>query len=135
MVEDGEPQPVETGQPFSGSDPQVPVGCLAQGADPVLRQAVFDAPYAVAVFNAGRCKRGSLQCEERDNGSQRGCGTQHKDRMTISQPWRYRQAGVSYSHMRLACLLMFLALDERTAGLVNQIADSGQIVEIATPAS
>ena len=37
--------------------------------------------------------------------------------------------------MRLACLLMFLALDERTAGLVNQIAESGQIVEIATPAS
>jgi hypothetical protein len=37
--------------------------------------------------------------------------------------------------MRLACLLMFLALDERTAGLVNQIAESGQIVEIATPSS
>ena len=37
--------------------------------------------------------------------------------------------------MRHAYLLMLFALDERTADLVNRIADSGQIVEIATPAS
>jgi hypothetical protein len=33
--------------------------------------------------------------------------------------------------MRLVVLLMFLALDERTGGLVEQISVSGQVVEIA----
>ncbi|HYW47050.1 MAG TPA: hypothetical protein VE959_29560 [Bryobacteraceae bacterium] len=37
--------------------------------------------------------------------------------------------------MRYLCLLMLFALDERTAGLVDQVAASGQIVEIATPSS
>ena len=37
--------------------------------------------------------------------------------------------------MRYLCLLMLFALDERTAGLVEQVAASGQIVEIATPSS
>jgi hypothetical protein len=37
--------------------------------------------------------------------------------------------------MRYACLLMLFALGQRTADLVNQIAASGQMVEIATPAS
>ena len=30
-------------------------------------------------------------------------------------------------------LLLFLALDARTTDLIRQVADSGQIVEIATP--
>jgi hypothetical protein len=37
--------------------------------------------------------------------------------------------------MRHAWLLMLFALDERTADLVKQIADSGQVVDIAMPAS
>ncbi len=37
--------------------------------------------------------------------------------------------------MRLIALLMLLALDERTAGLVEEIAASGQIVELATQPS
>ena len=37
--------------------------------------------------------------------------------------------------MRYLFLLMLLAADERTAGLVEQIAASGQVAEIATPSS
>ena len=37
--------------------------------------------------------------------------------------------------MKLIFVLGLFALDERTAGLVEQISLSGQIVEIATPAS
>lgn len=37
--------------------------------------------------------------------------------------------------MRYLWLVMLLALDERTAGVVEQIAASGQVVEIATPSS
>jgi hypothetical protein len=37
--------------------------------------------------------------------------------------------------MRYFFLLMLLAVDERTTDLVEQIAASGQIVEIATPSS
>ena len=37
--------------------------------------------------------------------------------------------------MRAFWLLMLLALDERTAGLVEQIAASGAVAEIATPAA
>jgi len=37
--------------------------------------------------------------------------------------------------MRYFWLMMFFALDERTADLVDQISRSGQIVEIATTAS
>lgn len=37
--------------------------------------------------------------------------------------------------MRLVLLMMLFALDERTANLVEQVSASGQVVEIATPAS
>ncbi len=37
--------------------------------------------------------------------------------------------------MRYGFLLLLFALDERTAGLVGQVAASGQVVEIATPSS
>ena len=37
--------------------------------------------------------------------------------------------------MKLLYLCLLLALDERSAGIVEQIAASGQIVEIATPSS
>ena len=37
--------------------------------------------------------------------------------------------------MRYVFLLLLLQLDERTAGLVNQITASGQVVELATPSS
>lgn len=37
--------------------------------------------------------------------------------------------------MRLVWLLLLLAVDDRTAGLVDEIGASGQIVEIATPSS
>ena len=37
--------------------------------------------------------------------------------------------------MKLVFLLLLLALDERTAGLVEEIAASGQIVDIATTSS
>jgi hypothetical protein len=37
--------------------------------------------------------------------------------------------------MRYLGLLLLFALDERTAGLLDQITAAGQIVEVATPAS
>ncbi len=37
--------------------------------------------------------------------------------------------------MKLLWLCLLLALDDRTAGVVEQIAASGQVVEIATPSS
>jgi hypothetical protein len=37
--------------------------------------------------------------------------------------------------MRYVFLLLLVQLDERTAGLVNQITASGQVVELATPSS
>lgn len=37
--------------------------------------------------------------------------------------------------MRYVLLLLLLQLYERTAGLVNQITASGQVVELATPSS
>jgi hypothetical protein len=37
--------------------------------------------------------------------------------------------------MKYLGLLMLLALDQPTAGLVDQITASGQVVEIATPSS
>lgn len=35
--------------------------------------------------------------------------------------------------MKYLCLVALFALDQRTAGIVEQIAASGQVVEIATP--
>jgi hypothetical protein len=35
--------------------------------------------------------------------------------------------------MKLVGLLMLFALDERTAGLIGEVAESGRVVEIATP--
>ena len=37
--------------------------------------------------------------------------------------------------MRYVFLLLLLQLDERTAGLIDQITASGQVVELATPSS
>jgi hypothetical protein len=37
--------------------------------------------------------------------------------------------------VRYFLLLMLMAMDERTASVVEQIAASGQVVEIATPSS
>ena len=50
LVEDDEPRPVVTHQPIGGSNPQVSIARLENGAARILRQAVIGRPQIEIVF-------------------------------------------------------------------------------------